>query len=124
MMQRDAEELRDQAAVSVSKGVTGLAAMDGRTKALEEARDRAAAEPLVALRRMGENLEKTGKRKLAETVAFLVDHVFEPRVNAKFASEAVGSTTNAISPRLEKETGQSLPMIIAIPCPPSCEVLR
>ena len=91
----------------------GLAAMDERSQALEEARDRAAAEPLAALRRTHEDLEKTGKRKLAETLAFLVDHVFEPRVNADVASKAVESTTNAISPRFEKETGRSLPAIIA-----------
>jgi len=91
----------------------GLAAMAERSKALEDARTRAAAESLADLRRLSQELEGSGKRKLARTLNFLLDHVFEPGVNAAVASAAVGSTTNAISPRLEKETGRSLPAIIA-----------
>jgi len=94
-------------------GGHSLAAMAGRTKALEEARGRAAAEPLADLRRMSQELAEAGKKKLARTLDFLLEHVFEPSLNAAVASAAVGSTTNAISPRLETETGRSLPAIIA-----------
>lgn len=87
--------------------------MDERTKALEEAREHAAREPLATLLRMREDLEKAGKRKLADTLAFLAEHVFEPRVNADFAAKAVGSTAKAVSPRLREETGRSLSTLIA-----------